>query len=256
MTTTPAKPFHIRAILKQSYGLLYGSKWAIWIGVILLVLISTLTSAIIFLIAKQNPAHYDTLHFISLLISTAISSPVLAALFLVGAKRSRGEVVHADIIISYFKRFIPLACAAVILFIIREITSGFVVLHPNQSPYMIILAILTLIVSVFLMLTLPLVADKELNPFKAMITSIKKVSGHWFKVLLLVILMGLGFILTYAITLGLCVLIIHGVAMLLNTVALKAVLISIVSAVALIMSIWLVPYCFVVSGVMYHELVD
>ena len=101
------------------------------------------------------------------------------------------------------------------------------------------------------MLTLLFIADKKINPFSALITSIKTVSTHWIRILFTLIF-------SYLIVL-VCLAVVVGVAAIIGAV-ISHVLphsISIMIGIAVfIASIWVLPFLLSVPGVIYHRLVD
>jgi hypothetical protein len=114
----------------------------------------------------------------SSLVSLAITYPFMAGFNMIGIRQAAGQPLHFAEIFSHFNRTLPLLGAGILMTIVTFIGFALFVL---PGIYL----------SIALMLTIPLVVERKLSPWQAMVVSCKAISQHWFKVFGLFLLMNI-----------------------------------------------------------------
>jgi len=246
------RTFAVWEIIRQAWELVGGSKWPIWAIALFIVgivsLIIQLIIAYIFRIdIKAPPMIYQ--YLILPCINSIVIAPFFGGAVMVGITRARGKAISPKSGYQYFRKTLALMITMLIMALLANIINTFVHLHTVVATLglgagwlNILAAIISLLVYVFLFLSVPLVTDKNLAPLKALKLSFKVVKHCWFKVLILFITVYLFFLIAM-IPLFVGTLI-HPYARLLGIGILIAAL------------IWLIPFVFLVEGVLYHKLVD
>ena len=249
------KILNIKSILSESWALLRGSKWPIWLTIFPIVIVINLFT---YIVKHYGLLHPDfTLHglryFACLLFIFILNAPLSVGATLIGVKRARGETISAGSGYHYFRFWIPLAIAEFFVFLILQVFSGFG-FYIGDPKATLFITIFTLCITPLLLLTYPLIVDKNMNAFSAIYQSIMMTAKNWWRILVIFFLISFFSTLVLALTFSLFVLILlhlpvyFGVPM--NMMLIHAITISI-----FFISIWLVPYWVIVTGVIYQELV-
>lgn len=111
-------------------------------------------------------------------ISLALTYPFIAGFNMIGIRQAAGQPVRFGEIFSHFNRTLALLGAAILMGIVTIIGFALFIL-PG-----IYLSIATL-------LTIPLVVERKLSPWQAMVVSCKAITQHWFKVFFLFLMMNI-----------------------------------------------------------------
>lgn len=112
------------------------------------------------------------------LVLTAVMYPFIAGINMVGIRQAAGQPVRFAEVFSHFGRTLPLLVAGILMGILLNL--GFL-LFILPGIYL----------AVAFMLTIPLIAERKLSAWDAMMTSCKAINQHWFKVFFLYILLGI-----------------------------------------------------------------
>jgi hypothetical protein len=115
---------------------------------------------------------------LSSLISLAIMYPFMAGFNMIGIRQAAGQPVRFVELFSHFGRTLPLLGAGILMTIATIIGFALLIL---PGIYL----------SIALMLTIPLVVERKLSPWQAMMVSCKAITQHWFKVFFLFLLMNI-----------------------------------------------------------------
>lgn len=245
------RTFAIWEIIGQAWELVSGSKWPIWAIAILIGVVSIVLQVIIAYIfridMKAPPMVYQ--YLILPCINSIVIAPFFGGAVMVGITRARGKTIGPKLGYQYFGKTLPLMITMLIMALLANIINTIVHIPAIAIPLgfqagwlNLIAAIISILVYVFLFLSVPFVIDKDLAPLTALKMSFEVVKHCWFKVLILFILVYLFFLIAM-IPLFIGTLI-HPYARLLGAAILIGAL------------IWLIPFAFLVEGVLYHKLVD
>lgn len=215
VTRAALPSFSIGYALNEGMRISNGAKWPIF-KALLLSLLVIIPAGLIFqvfpgVLQERNP--YSNLAMI-LGIAGQVAyiffvNPLTAAFTLIGAERAAGGDVRPRQIFDYYHRAWPLLLLYILMLLL--IFLGYLAL-----------IIPGIYLSVAYIFAMPLAADKGLSPWRALETSRKAVSKHWFAIL--------GFMLLLA---------------LMNIAAFFALGIGL---------IWTIPWSFCAVGVAYRQL--
>lgn len=113
-----------------------------------------------------------------LLVMLAVVYPFVAGINMVGIRQAAGQPVRFGEVFSHFGRTLPLLLAAILMGILVNL--GFMLfILPG------------LYLAVAFILTIPLIVERKLSAWDAMMTSCKAINQHWFKVFFLYIVLGI-----------------------------------------------------------------
>lgn len=108
----------------------------------------------------------------------ALMYPFIAGINMVGIRQAAGQPVRFAEVFSHFGRTLPLLGAAILMGILVNL------------GYMLFI-LPGIYLTVALMLTVPLIVERKLSAWEAMMTSCKAINKHWFKVFFLYFLLGI-----------------------------------------------------------------
>ncbi len=242
----------IRSIFSKAWSLVHGSKAAIWNIAILIMLVSITLEWIVNRILGFNSqhTHYFTRYIMLPILTNLLIAPFYAGSVMVAIQRARGELVNVKSGYQFFHRYIPIAITMVIVGFISNLIVMIINIPALAStlgrslPFFDIISVLfSVLIYTFFILSIPMVIDKQYTPGQALSASVILVKPHWFRVFVI-------FILTY-----LCLSI--ATILLFLGPTLKSSIIMIIGAVIFIAAmIWLLPFLFLLIGVIYHRLLD
>lgn len=112
------------------------------------------------------------------LILTAVMYPFIAGINMVGIRQAAGQPVRFAEVFSHFGRTLPLLLAAILMGILVSIGYSLFIL---PGIYL----------SIALMLTVPLIVERKLSAWQAIVTSCRAINQHWFKVFFLYVVLGI-----------------------------------------------------------------
>lgn len=251
MNPTEKRTFSIGTVLNESWALVQGSKWPIWAIAILIGLASLIIQLIITGIFRLDPEEPPVIyHYLIMpIINNAVIAPFFAGSLMVAIKRARGEAVDARSGFRYFGKTWPvvltlimIAFTANLLNYIVHLPSLVIALDLHTGWLNLIAAIVSALIYVFFVLSVPLVVDKNHTPWGSLRASYHIIKHCWLKVLILLVVVYVFFIIAMIpLYVGSMI---HPYVKLLGVLILIAAL------------IWLLPFMFLVQGVLYHKLVD
>lgn len=235
--------FTVSSVLNDAWILIHGIKLATWLPIFGILLIVFILNLIITKIFGSNPSN-----FVNLMLFPVISNFLIATYYagavMITIKKTRGITPTLNDGFQYYKQFLPLGVTLAFISFIQSLLVYFVnYIGPNSVTIQLGSAIVSQLIYTLLILSIPLIADKNYSPLAALRDSILWVRPYWLKVFLLVII-GYGFIILALIPalLGL---------------ALNNQIITILGAIIIIIAcVWLVPFLFMIHGVIYRLLVD
>lgn len=114
----------------------------------------------------------------SSLITLALTYPFMAGFNMIGIRQAAGQPLRFAEFFSHFGRTLPLFGAGLLVTLVTVI--GFL-LFVLPGIYL----------SIATILTIPLVVERKLSPWQAMLVSCKAINQHWFKVFFLFIVMNI-----------------------------------------------------------------
>lgn len=243
--------FKLGSILEEAWNLVRGSKLPLLLVSLVMFVIAALFQFVVYKmlgVDSKNPPYL--LRFILMPIFTNILiAPFYAGAVITAIKHGRQELIGFASGFKYFKQWGPLGVAMVMIGIIASIVVWIINLPSITNllsftkPFVEITAglVSTIIYSLFL-LTMPLIVDKNLGVMDAFKTSVNNTKAHWPKIFVL-------FILIYLFLFA-CVLPMMLGMFLGNIFAIGLGLV--IFAVAMV---WLLPYTFLILGVIYRRLV-
>ena len=252
----------------QSWKLLKGCKWPLWLIVASGLLLPCLFAGIV------GPHVFQSQEFslsksTFLLINTIITAPLATGALLIGIKKARGESISYRAGFLYFNHWVSLAIAGVIVFLVYQVVSVLGLSFENHLA-----ASLAGIVSYFLMpffiLAQPLIVDKKLKIFPAIQKSIYLGGKNWLKIIILffsvsfasLLCLILGFIAVRIIQIP----VLYLVFLILKNTSIDSLLffhqhllliVNILPGAALItMFVWIIPYFIMINSQIYCKLID
>ncbi|BFM07708.1 hypothetical protein [Halioxenophilus aromaticivorans] len=191
--------YHLKAgeVLSEAWALTKGAKLKIHLGLLIYFLVYILISFVAQfatvavglaatpgLGADGTPPDMAALGAIMAgaivvtLIVVVLTSPLVAGLQMMGVRRAAGAEFPPTTVLQYFGRILPLAVVSLVLVIVIYI--GF-----------ILLIIPGLFLAIATSMTIPLIAEKQLGAWRAVLSSIKAVTKKWFTVFGIFFLLGL-----------------------------------------------------------------
>ncbi|MEJ2061331.1 MAG: hypothetical protein P8Y64_12730 [Gammaproteobacteria bacterium] len=189
--------FNIGDVLAEGWRRTKGMKGSFWAAgaLFFLVMIAVtllLTGAMAVLGVPQEGLLGQ---FIVQLVMTVVVYPFMAGFLMMGIRRSVDLPISMDTAFGYFGFAVPVIVAAILMSVLT--TVGFM-----------LLVLPGIYLSIAYMLAVPLIVEKGLGPWRAMESSRRAITKHWFKVFFLMIAMsiillismipfGLGLIWTY-----------------------------------------------------------
>ncbi|HLB56299.1 MAG TPA: hypothetical protein VJK30_03085 [Coxiellaceae bacterium] len=251
--------FGIKSIIKQAWKNVHGCKWPMWIMILSTVVVQIILNFFSHHFSQQPKS--EVKFFIDFILTGLLFAPLMISAVMIGVQHCRNQPVSFKTGFGYIKRWPMLIVGKIVTvlpvyFILLPLflLFGRPLLHNFLAHHIAVIFLFLLAVffyAIFVMLTLLFIADKKINPFSALITSIKTVSTHWIRILFTLIF-------SYLIVL-VCLAVVVGVAAIIGAV-ISHVLphsISIMIGIAVfIASIWVLPFLLSVPGVIYHRLVD
>lgn len=243
--------FGIWDLISRSWELVEGCKWPVWSIAILMAVASFVVQIIIALIFHVTEQTSSALyHYLIMpLVNNIVIAPFFGGAVMVGVRRARGEPVDGSSGYAYFNKSWPLILTMFFIAVLANIINYVVHLPAVVTALAVhtgwldaFAGIISLLVYVFFVLSVPLVVDKNLSPLKAMKASLNIVKHCWFRVLVVLVILYL--FLMIALIPSMVGSMIHPYARALGIVIFVAAL------------IWLVPLIFLVVGKLYHRLVD
>lgn len=245
------RTFAIWETIGEAWELIGGSKWPIWaIAILIFVAFVVVQTIILFIfgIDLQNPPVLYA-YLIMQCITNIVIAPFVGGATMLGIKRARGETITPRSGYHYFHKTIPLMITLLIIAVLANIINyivhlpAIVIAVGLHTGWLDLIAnIIFLLVYTFLLLSVPLVIDKNLPPLTALKMSFEIIKHCWFKVLVLIIIVWLFFIIA-AIPFFVGSMI-HPYARLLGWV------------IFIIALVWLIPLLSLITGILYHKLVD
>jgi hypothetical protein len=192
--------FSITAVIKNGIRETSGTRWPIWAGMLvhLIILGIAITTGMHLagynlqheaLMAKQTTAHIMPLlpfsHRVYILLSKIIgyiiTGPIIAGVIMAAIRKQRGESIPAATSFSYYHKFIPLAIFSIILqvLLVSIIPAPTNLIGFNLSVGHNLLFLPFVFLGVFVSQTMPLIADKNLNALEAIKTSCSMMLARW-----------------------------------------------------------------------------
>lgn len=169
-------------LLKSAWANLKGMKTTYWLASIVYLVIYAVVAAVLgfTLGAVSDPitGAFNFLGLIGQLILMLVMGPIGAGLYVIALKFSVGAKIEVGELFKHFDKTIPLFLVTMLLYIIVAI--GFVLL--------IIPGIYLLVAC---SMAMPLVIDKNMGPWEALMTSRKAITHKWFNMLGFMFLTGL-----------------------------------------------------------------
>ncbi|MBU0674738.1 MAG: hypothetical protein KJ950_08870 [Proteobacteria bacterium] len=183
--------FEVWVVIREAWEKTSGVKGTLWAAAFLVLGVVIVTTGILsvlgHLIGAAGSGFAYT--FAAQLTLTAAIYPFLAGIMMIGIHRSVNLPVNSKMVFGYFVSFVPLVIGSLLVSVMTTI-GFFILLIPG------------IYLSIAYLMVIPLIVEREMQPWQAMEFSRKTVQRHWFKVFGLYILMTLIYMLS-AIPLGL-----------------------------------------------------
>lgn len=188
-------PFSIRQIIAEAWEKVRGSKGTIWAAFLMYMLVALPVALIVSMVLGGVGASVGGVGgsvmgvLLSQVAILAIVMPMAAGLWMIGIKRAAKQPVDFTEIFKHYDRTLPVLGVMVLQYILVLI--GF-----------LLLIIPGIYLSIAYTMALPLVIEKKLSPWQALETSRKAIHHHWFRFLGLGIVMGVIYLVSALLTLG------------------------------------------------------
>lgn len=210
------RPLSIAALLSEAWSRTHGFKWtaqlAFGLYTLVYLAVAICTAVLLYGTDFLSPGAEGSLgtSLLQYVLLSVVLTPLAAGLYLLGVRRASDAPAAARTIFGYYHRTWPL------------------LLNTLLAQLLIGLGLVLLIAPgiylwVCYLLATPLVADKNLGPWRALEVSRKAIGRHWFTVFGLVVILGL-----------------------LNTAALLTLGIGL---------IWTLPLTLIALGILYRDLI-
>jgi len=192
--TSGAYSFRIKKVFSEAWELVKGAKLAFFIAFVLYgvsyIAIDFLSSTVITFVAPgsmpvsslndftEDPLTVGSAFFLGQILIMLLTTPLMAALYSMGIKRSGKQNVSGGDIFSKYSSMLTLFFTALLYYIL--VTIGFILLV-LPGIYLLIAYLMAF----------PLVTEKGYGPWKALETSRKAITKKWFKFFGFIILIGI-----------------------------------------------------------------
>lgn len=251
MKNLPKTRFTINETLSEAWQLVKGSKWPIW-AIAIFIGISSLVIQFLFIrilrINQVTPSIHDSYLFMPILNSIVIA-PFFSGAIMTAVKRARGQKINATSGYQYFNKTIPVMIGMGLIALFATIMNYIFhlpIISSTVGRYIVWFYLLAWAISIlvytFTILTTPLIVDKNHTAWKSLIISFQITKHSWFKILLLMLILYIFFVVaTIPLIVGAMI---HPYAKLFGV------------AIFILILVWLLPYIFLIQGLIYHKLVD
>ena len=206
-----------KAVFQEAWQRIHGAKMPILLAAIGVVGCWLVLNQLLVSVAGEEEQVSWGVSLLGLGISM-IMAPMSAALDMMGVFRAVDRPIRPNQIFDYFRFILPLAVASLLMGIISSL---FMPLGQVLGLPPVLSILPTLVLSVALMFTFPLILDKGMTPIQAITTSLRLFAKQWMLLLsihLLMLLLFMGAIFTLGVGL-----------------------------------IWVIPLYVVVKGILYRE---
>lgn len=206
-----------KTILQEAWQRIHGAKMPILLAAIGVVGCWLVLNQLLVSMAGEAEQASWGVSLLGLGISMIIA-PMSAALDMMGVFRAVDRPIRPNQIFDYFRFLLPLAVASLLMGIISSL---FMPLGQMLGLSPVLSLLPTLVLSVALMFTFPLILDKGMTPVQAITTSLRLFAKQWMQLLsihILMLLLFMGAIFTLGVGL-----------------------------------VWVIPMYVVVKGILYRE---
>lgn len=242
----------IIATLNHAFRKIKGCKGAIWSAVLIIVLISILINLITFTLfgIDERNVPYWMRYILVPIITNAIIAPFYAGAVMCAIKHIRGEKISVTCGFQYFKHYIHLAIAMIIIGFIASIGMMIInmptvvnALSADKGGYELLASLYSVIIYALFILTIPLIADHKKQALSAMQASIRMVLPHLLKIFIIIFI---SYLLILIISIPIFMSLIYS----------NPTLLAIGTIILIAASIWFIPWIFTIQGSIYYQLVD
>ncbi|WP_245879550.1 hypothetical protein [Zobellella endophytica] len=178
-----------KAVFQEAWQRIYGAKMPILLAAIGVVGCWLLLNQLLVMVTGKGDENMWSSSLLGLLISM-IMAPMSGGLDMMGIHRAADRPIRPNQIFDYFRYLLPLALASMIMGLI---TSLFLPLGQSLGLPPMLAMLPTLILSVALMFTFPLILEKRLSPLQAILTSLRLFARQWLAMVLIHMLLVLFF---------------------------------------------------------------
>ncbi|WP_444906959.1 hypothetical protein ACJJIQ_19000 [Microbulbifer sp. ANSA003] len=206
--------FSIGETLSEAWQRTSGNKGTVWVGALLyfvaiiaITIVATLiTGGTAAFSPDSNPGPFA--EALSQLIVTFAGAPLAVGMTMIGIKIARDEQTSGTEVFAHFDKIVPLGFATIVMYLLIGVG-------------LILLIIPGIYLMIAYLMTMPLIADRNLSPWEALETSRKAITKNWFAFL--------GF-------------------------AIVMILIFLAGSIPLLIGlIWAIPLCSIAFGVAYRK---
>ncbi|OIN04310.1 hypothetical protein [Oceanisphaera psychrotolerans] len=206
-----------KAVFQEAWQRIQGAKMPILLATIGVVGCWLLLNQLLMTVSGEGEEASWNTTLLGLLISM-VMAPMSGGLDMMGVHRAVDRPIRPNQIFDYFRYLLPLALTSMLMGIISSL---FLPLGQSLGLPPMLSMLPTLVMSVALMFTFPLILEKGLTPVQAIITSLRLFARQWLALLsvhLLMVVLFMGAVLTFGIGL-----------------------------------VWVAPLYIVVKGILYRE---
>ncbi len=261
------RSFSVFQTLGEAWELTKGAKWALWAPMLVMIgiaLASSLISSTIiaFLYSKQTAentgGHIGTMGIVLIVAASIIIAylclGLISGVIKVSIERARGNLVSGGSGFHSYSRVLPVFFAILLTITIAELPeilaflAGYFGVIKTVSKevgltVIIIQFIYGLIIGSLLYLTVLFAVDRTNNPFSAMASSFCATKHHWYRIIGIILMLYVFMALVY-------------LPMFLGIYFQNTILHWAGTIFMLVAFVWLMPFFFLVPGVIYHKLAD
>lgn len=177
-------------ILKEAWQRIHGAKLPIILATLGVLGVWLALNQLLVTVSGDEEELSWGVNLLGLVISM-LMAPMTAALDMIGVHRAADKTVRPNQIFDYFPFIVPLAIASMIMGLLSSL---FVPLGLSLGLSPLVAMVPTLLVSVALMFTFPLILDKGFTPLQAITTSLRLFARQWVTLLSIHILLILVFV--------------------------------------------------------------
>lgn len=189
--------FGIGDIMGASFDYTRGFKITAWAMLLIFFVANYIVHGVTMLFSPTADASAPEFVYSSMLMSLLaipIIAPLTTGLYMGMINHVRGKTVSYKIMFHYYPMVKKLAVASLFVHIINSIvfiSTNMLAVYLDSKVAMVLSHLATYCVGLLYIFTLPLVADKSLGAWEAMELSRKVVMNHFFKIFILIILLGI-----------------------------------------------------------------
>ena len=178
--------FTVMEVIKEAWEKTKGIKGPVWGGSLLIIGLLLVINIIVGILMKMLGHGSTSSMAISYAVQVTVSFalyPFIAGVMMMGVRRAVDLPVSYKMVFGYLQYMVPIIVSSILVTILTFI--GFAAF-----------VIPGLYLSIAFLLTIPLIIDKDMGPWEAMMKSLKGITPKWFKVFAIYLIMIILYVLS------------------------------------------------------------